>query len=67
MNKLLTEYPMAYKNRISILQADAQDDLFWFTCKVMASVQIKYNLLRLTNRNKITIILLAMRLLVYLG
>jgi len=41
-NKLLTEYSMAYKHGISTLQHEAKDNLFWFTCKVMAAVQKKY-------------------------
>ena len=36
------EYSMAYKNGITKLQQDAQEDLFWFTCKVMPAVQKKY-------------------------
>jgi len=37
---------MAYKNGITKIQQDAQEDLLWFTCKVMPAVQKKYKLSR---------------------
>ncbi len=33
---------MAYKNGISRIQQDTQDNLFGFTCKVKPAVQKKY-------------------------
>ncbi len=45
-NKLLTEYSMACENGIMKLQENAQDDLLWFTCKVMPAIQKKYKPIR---------------------
>jgi len=43
---------MAYENRLSKLQVQAQSDLLWFTCKVMPAVQKKYKPLRVDEHHQ---------------